>query len=61
VRSQDLDKDDYVPEPYQPGPVEEVFELHKQDQARKRTFEKTKQKKMQALGFEGDVLGDGIL
>lgn len=57
----DLDKDDYIPEPYKAAPVEEVFELHKQEQALKKKQNKSKEKKLQALGFEGEVVGESIL
>jgi len=56
---QDLDREEHVPEPYKPGPVEEVFELHKQEQTVKKQQEKQKTKRLQALGFLGDSLGDG--
>ena len=57
---QDLDKDDDVPASFQPGPVEEVFELHKEEQAQKKKQDKTKQKRLQALGFLGDSIGEGV-
>ncbi|GAB7346087.1 hypothetical protein MBLNU457_4845t2 [Dothideomycetes sp. NU457] len=55
----DLDKEEHIPEPYKVGPVEEVFELHKQEQALKKQQEKQKTKRLQGLGFLGDSLGDG--
>ncbi|KAL1305095.1 hypothetical protein AAFC00_002028 [Neodothiora populina] len=57
----DLDKDDQVPEPYQLAPLEQVFELHKQEQATRKTREKAKQKKLAAYGFEGEHHGEAIL
>jgi len=57
---QDLDRDDYVPPTYQPGLIDEVFELHKQEQATRKRQDKTKQDKLQRLGFLGDSLGDGL-
>ncbi len=57
----DLDKDDYMPEPFEQAPVEKVFALKKaEDQERKRV-EKKKHKRMQELGFEGENQGEAIL
>ncbi|KXS93653.1 hypothetical protein AC578_5320 [Pseudocercospora eumusae] len=54
----DLDKDDYIPEPYQLAPAEKVFELKmQQDQKRKKT-DKSKLKKLAELGFEGEHAGE---
>lgn len=58
---QDLDKDDYMPEPYQLAPLEQVFELHKQEQAQKKKQEKSRHKKLAAYGFEGEHAGEAIL
>ncbi|CAK4033536.1 Hypothetical predicted protein [Lecanosticta acicola] len=56
----DLDKDDYVPEPFEQAPVEKVFALKKQhDQDRKGT-DKSKQKKLAEFGFEGEHSGEVI-
>jgi U6 snRNA-associated Sm-like protein LSm1 len=57
----DLDKDDYVPEPYELAPVERVFALKKaEDQERSKT-EKKKHKKLAAFGFEGEHAGEAIM
>lgn len=61
THKQDLDKDDMVPATYQQAPLEQVFELHKQEQAVKKTKEKTKYKKLAAFGFEGENAGEAIL
>lgn len=58
---QDLDKDEEMPEPYRLAPVQEVFELHKQEQARKKKLEKVRSRKLAAFGFEGEIIGEGIL
>ncbi|KAK8217374.1 hypothetical protein M8818_001627 [Zalaria obscura] len=57
----DLDKDEEMPEPYRLAPVQEVFELHKQEQARKKKLEKVRSRKLAAFGFEGEIIGEGIL
>lgn len=58
---QDLDKDDQVPETFQPASLEQVFEIHKQEQAVKKRQEKAKQRKLAAFGFEGEHSGEAIL
>ena len=58
--SQDLDKDDNVPTAFQPAPIEEIFEMHREEQAEKKRQEKKKQKRLQALGFLGDSIGEGV-
>ncbi|KAG9656921.1 hypothetical protein KCU98_g12574, partial [Aureobasidium melanogenum] len=57
----DLDRDDYVPPPFQQAPVDQVFELHKQEQAQKKKQEKIRHKKLAAYGFEGEHSGEAIL
>ena len=55
---QDLDKDDYIPEPYQKASPEEVHALSvKEAQDRKRS-EKVRQGKLQDLGFEVEHTGE---
>lgn len=56
-----MDKDDVVPEPYQLAPLEEVFELHRQDQAAQKKNDKGKKKMLASLGFEGEHSGEAIL
>lgn len=57
----DLDKDDYVPEPYQVAPIEKVFALKKEEEAEKKKVDKRRQKKLAAYGFEGEHAGEAIL
>ncbi|KAF2089886.1 Sm-like ribonucleoprotein [Saccharata proteae CBS 121410] len=57
----DLDKDDYIPEPYQPAPIEQVFALQKQEEAERRKKDKRRAQKLQAYGFEGEHAGEAIL
>ncbi|CAD0111384.1 unnamed protein product [Aureobasidium uvarum] len=57
----DLDRDDYVPPPFQQATVNQVFELHKQEQAQKKKQEKIRHKKLAAYGFEGEHSGEAIL
>lgn len=49
--SQDLDKDDYVPPPFELAPVEKVFALKKQEDQDRKKSDKSKQKKLAELGF----------
>lgn len=59
--SQDLDKDDYVPPPFEQAPVEKVFALKKAEDAQRKKSDKSKQKKLAAFGFEGEHHGEAIL
>lgn len=61
IRMQDLDKDDYVPTPFQLAPVERVFALKKEEDAVRKTADKKKQKKLATVGFEGEHHGEAIL
>lgn len=55
---QDLDKDDYIPEPYRKASPEEVHALSvKEARDRKRT-DKMRQGKLQDLGFEVEHTGE---
>lgn len=58
---QDLDKDDYVPPPFQLAPVEKVFALKKAEDAEKKTTDKRRHKKLAEYGFEGEHSGEAIL
>lgn len=61
IFAQDLDKDDYVPAPYEKGDVEEVFAIYKQELDDKKAKDKAKQMKMKDLGFvEGETGGDAL-
>ncbi|KAI4267712.1 MAG: hypothetical protein LQ337_008219 [Flavoplaca oasis] len=54
----DLDKDDYIPEPYRKASPEEVHALTvRKNQNTKRT-DKIRQAKLQALGFEAEHSGE---
>lgn len=57
----DLDKDDYIPPPYQQAPVEKVFALKKAEDQEKSKSEKQRHKKLAAFGFEGEHAGEAIL
>ncbi|KAL8856346.1 MAG: hypothetical protein Q9178_007037 [Gyalolechia marmorata] len=54
----DLDKDDYIPEPYRKASPEEVHALTvRKNQTTKRS-DKVRQAKLQALGFEAEHSGE---
>ena len=57
----DLDKDDYVPEPFEPAPVETVFALKKAEDRERHQADKKKHKKLAAYGFEGEHTGEAII
>ncbi|EMC94963.1 hypothetical protein BAUCODRAFT_34961 [Baudoinia panamericana UAMH 10762] len=57
----DLDKDDYIPEPYQLASVEKVFALKKAEDAERKKTDKTKQKRLADLGFEVEHSGEAII
>ena len=59
--SQDLDKDDYVPPPFEQASVETVFALKKAEDAKSKKLDRSKQKKLAAFGFEGEHHGEAIL
>jgi len=59
--SQDLDKDDYVPPPFEQASVETVFALKKAEDAKRKKLDRSKQKKLAAFGFEGEHHGEAIL
>ncbi|MCJ1227199.1 SM-like, degradation of cytoplasmic mRNAs and positively regulates transcription initiation [Toensbergia leucococca] len=54
----DLDKDDYIPEPYQKASAEEVHALSIQEAQGRKQSDKTKQRKLQELGFEVEHTGE---
>lgn len=58
---QDLDKEDDVPAAYQQATLEQVFDIHRQEQTAKKKQEKSKQKKLAAFGFEGEHGGEILL
>ena len=57
----DLDKDDYVPAPFELAPVEKVFALKKVEDQERNKADKKKHKKLAAFGFEGEHTGEAIL
>ncbi|GAB7360453.1 hypothetical protein MBLNU230_g8407t1 [Neophaeotheca triangularis] len=57
----DLDKDDYIPEPYQLGPVDKVFAMKKEADKEQAKVDKRKQKKLATMGFEGEHAGEALL
>lgn len=60
-RNQDLDKDDYVPKPFEQASVEQVFALKKAEDAKRKKADRSKQKKLAEHGFEGEHHGEAIL
>ncbi|EMF17065.1 Sm-like ribonucleo protein [Sphaerulina musiva SO2202] len=56
----DLDKDDYVPEPFEQASAEKVFQLKKLEEQKRKQTDKVKQKKLAELGFEGEHSGEVI-
>ena len=57
----DLDKDDYVPDPFEVAPIERVFALKKVEDQERSKAEKKKHKKLAAYGFEGEHTGEAII
>ena len=58
---QDLDKDDYIPEPYRKASPEEVHQLHLKEMQESKRSDKTKQSKLKELGFEVEHNGEILL
>jgi U6 snRNA-associated Sm-like protein LSm1 len=58
--TQDLDKDDYVPPPYEAAPVEKVFAMKKEEDKENKKINNSRQKKLAQLGFEGEHAGEVI-
>ena len=56
-----MDKDDYIPEPYQLAPVEKVFALKKAEEAERKKVEKRKHERLATEGFEGEHAGEAII
>ncbi|KAI9793022.1 MAG: SM-like, degradation of cytoplasmic mRNAs and positively regulates transcription initiation [Piccolia ochrophora] len=54
----DLDKDDYIPEPFEQAPADKVFALQKAEQEERKRASKTKTHKLRAFGFEGESAGE---
>lgn len=55
---QDLDKDDYVPEPFRKATATEVEALSLQEVQDRKISDKKKQAKLQGLGFEVEHAGE---
>ncbi|KAF2096812.1 Sm-like ribonucleoprotein [Rhizodiscina lignyota] len=54
----DLDKDDYVPEPYREESTNVVDALHRKEIKEQKDKEKSTRAKLQAFGFEGELAGE---
>ncbi|KAL9008296.1 MAG: hypothetical protein Q9173_006567 [Seirophora scorigena] len=54
----DLDKDDYIPEPYRKASAEEVHALRVRRDQLSRRSDKARQMKLQELGFEAEHSGE---
>lgn len=57
----DLDKDDYIPEPFRKATAEEVHALSRQEAQERKRSDKTRQVKLQELGFEIEHAGEILL
>ncbi len=57
----DLDKDDDPPPGYEMAELEVVRKLAGERKAADKAREKTRAKKLAALGFEGESLGDTVI
>jgi len=58
---QDLDKDDYIPEPFEKGTPAEVFELVTEEKEKTRQLEDRRLKRLRDMGFEVEHSGEAIL
>ncbi|KAL9127317.1 MAG: hypothetical protein Q9217_003779 [Psora testacea] len=56
--SQDLDKDDYIPEPYRQVSEMRAYELQEAEKEERKVTEKVNAKKLQTLGFEAEHAGE---
>ncbi|MCJ1392462.1 SM-like, degradation of cytoplasmic mRNAs and positively regulates transcription initiation [Xylographa bjoerkii] len=54
----DLDKDDYIPEPFRKASAEEVHSLSVARKAERKKGEKAKEKRLGDLGFEVEHTGE---
>ena len=57
----DLDKEEYIPEPFELAPVEKVFALKKGEDQERKKVDKKRHKKLAEHGFEGEHAGEAIL
>lgn len=60
-RVQDLDKDDYIPEPYRKASAEEVHALSVKEAQERKSSDKIRQSKLQELGFEIEHNGEILI
>ncbi|KAF2460349.1 hypothetical protein BDY21DRAFT_384011 [Lineolata rhizophorae] len=56
----DLDKDDYVPEPYRHASSEEVFAIRKEETEARKKKDSKRQRKLKAMGFDAEHSGEAI-
>ncbi|KAH0544854.1 hypothetical protein FGG08_001083 [Glutinoglossum americanum] len=59
--SEDLDKEDDIPAPFQKAPLDQVLALQKEEKEERKRNDKTRHRKLMKLGFEGDNLGEALL
>jgi U6 snRNA-associated Sm-like protein LSm1 len=57
----DLDKDDDAPPGYEKGEVDAVTKMDKERKVREAKREKSRNKKLGELGFEGDISADAMI
>ena len=57
---QDLDKDDYIPEPYRQVSEMRAYQLQKAEKEERKLTEKANAKKLQRLGFEVEHAGETL-
>ncbi|OJD36032.1 small nuclear ribonucleoprotein [Diplodia corticola] len=57
----DLDKDDYIPEPFEQAPMERVYALQKQETEERKKKDKLRRKHLKGHGFEGEHTGEAVL
>lgn len=58
IDTQDLDREDDIPPTLTRAPFEEVFELKKKEDAKRKTGDKKRYDELQALGFEPEHSGE---
>ncbi|KAI9665979.1 MAG: SM-like, degradation of cytoplasmic mRNAs and positively regulates transcription initiation [Bathelium mastoideum] len=56
----DLDKDDYIPEPYQEASIETVHAMQKKEREERKAKDKAKRGKLLTMGFEAEHSGEII-
>ena len=58
---QDLDKDDYVPAPYELVSAEEVFGMKKREDTGRKRRDERRLERLRGEGFEGENIGEVLL